>query len=152
MKKEQIENMIDKKIEKSLSEKETIFTINQELCRMSENISKTLTKIEVCVDDFDGVEFDLIEPVRVRYVVHYVRHCRKRKLDLVWLLRKRMIEDLSKIPIEKNLNKLSTERLLKMYKTGMKRNRGMGSERIKRILNDREHIKNGESKTIIHPH
>lgn len=68
------------------------------------------------------------------------------------ILRKRMIEDLSKIPIDENLNKLSTERLLKMYKAGMKRNRGMGSERIKRILNDREHIKNGESKTIIHPH
>ena len=88
MKKEQIENMIDKKIEKSLSEKETIFTINQELSRMSENIAKTLAKNEVSVDDFDGVEFDLIEPVRVRYVVHYVRHCRKRKSDLVWLLAK----------------------------------------------------------------
>ena len=68
------------------------------------------------------------------------------------VLRKRMIEDLSKIPIDENLNKLTTERLLKMYKAGMKRNRGMGSERIKRILNEREHIKKGESKTIIHPH
>jgi len=68
------------------------------------------------------------------------------------VLRKRTIEDLSKIPIDEKLNKLSTERLLKMYKAGMKRNRGMGSERIKRILNEREHIKKGESKTIIHPH
>ena len=88
MKKEQIENMIDKKIEKSLSEKETIFAIKQELSRMSENISKTLAKIEVSVDDFDGMEFDVIEPIRVRYVVHYVRHCRKRKEDLVWMLKK----------------------------------------------------------------
>lgn len=88
MKKEQIENMIDKKIEKSLSEKENISIIMQELSRMSNNIAKTLAKIEVRVDDFDGVEFDFIEPVRVRYVVHYVRHCRKRKTDLVWLLRK----------------------------------------------------------------
>lgn len=68
------------------------------------------------------------------------------------VLRKRTIEDLSKIPIDEKLNKLSTERLLKMYKAGMKRNRGMGSERIKRILNEREHIKKEESKTIIHPH
>jgi hypothetical protein len=88
MKKEQIENMIDKKIEKSLSEKETIFTINQELSRMSENIAKTLAKNEVSVEDYIGMDFDSIEPIRVRYVVHYVRHCRKRKSDLVWLLAK----------------------------------------------------------------
>lgn len=68
------------------------------------------------------------------------------------VLRKRMIKDLSKIPIDEKLNKLSTERLLKMYKVGMKLNRGNGDEKIKRILNEREHIKNGESKTIIHPH
>lgn len=88
MKKEQIENMIDKKIEKSLSEKETVTNIMEELNRMSNNIAKTLAKNEVSVDDFDGVEFDIIEPVRVRYVVHYVRHCKKRRADLVWLLRK----------------------------------------------------------------
>ena len=68
------------------------------------------------------------------------------------VLRKRMIEDLSKIPIDEKLNKLSTERLLKMYKAGMKLNRGNGDEKIKRILNEREHIKKGESKTIIHLH
>lgn len=68
------------------------------------------------------------------------------------VLRKRMIEDLSKIPIDEKLNKLSTERLLKMYKAGMKLNRGNGDEKIKRILNEREHIKKGESKTIIHSH
>ena len=88
MKKEQIENMIDKKIEKSLYEKETLSTIVEELGRMSNNIAKTLSKIEVSVDDFDGLDFDVIEPVRVRYVVHYVRHCIKRKVDLVWLLKK----------------------------------------------------------------
>lgn len=68
------------------------------------------------------------------------------------VLRKRMIEDLSKIPIDENLNKLTTERLLKMYKASMKLNHGNGDEKIKRILNEREHIKKGESKTIIHPH
>jgi len=80
--------MIDKKIEKSLSEKETISTITTELNRMSLNIAKTLAKIEVDVEDYMGMEFDSIEPIRVRYVVHYVRHCRKRKSDLVWLLAK----------------------------------------------------------------
>lgn len=67
-------------------------------------------------------------------------------------LRKRKVEDLSDIEIDEKLNKLSTERLLKMYKAGMKRNNGIGNKSIKRILNEREHIKKGESKTIIHPH
>ena len=90
MRKEQIENMIDKKIEKSLSEKELIGTITEELNRMSANIAKTLVKNEVDVEDYIDMEFESIEPIRVRYVVHYVRHCRKRKEDLKWLLRKRI--------------------------------------------------------------
>jgi len=54
-----------------------------------------------------------------------------------------------KRPEDKRLEKLSTERLLKMYKAGMKRNRGMGNPAIKRILDEREHVKKGEGKTII---
>ena len=53
---------------------------------------------------------------------------------------------------DKRLEKLSTERLLKMYKAGMKRNRGIGNQAIKRILDEREHVKKGEGKTIITPH
>lgn len=53
---------------------------------------------------------------------------------------------------DKRLEKLSTERLLKMYKAGMRRNRGMGNPAIKRILDEREHVKKGEGKTIITPH
>lgn len=90
MKKEQIEVMIDKKIEKSLSEKSYISTITEELDRMSSSMIKTLAKIDVNLEDYIDVDFDLIEPIRVRYVVHYVKHCRKRKLDLKWLLKKRV--------------------------------------------------------------
>jgi hypothetical protein len=57
-----------------------------------------------------------------------------------------------KRPEDKRLEKLSTERLLKMYKAGMKRNRGIGNSAIKRILDEREHVKKGEGKTIIVPH
>ena len=57
-----------------------------------------------------------------------------------------------KRPEDKRLEKLSTERLLKMYKAGMKRNRGIGNPAIKRILDEREHMKKGEGKTIITPH
>jgi hypothetical protein len=104
MKKEQIENMIDKKIEKSLSDKSTISEINEELVRMSTNIAKTLAKIEVNVENYMDMEFETIEPIRVRYVVHYVRHCRKRKSDLVWLVKK-----------ERELNKTS-EQMFKLLK------------------------------------
>lgn len=90
MKKEQIETMIDKKIEKSLSENSYISTITEELNRMSASMIKTLVKIDIRLEDYINIDFDLIEPIRVRYVVHYVKHCRKRKLDLKWLLKKRV--------------------------------------------------------------
>lgn len=93
MKKEQIENMIDKKIEKSLSENSIISKTIEELCVMSSNIIKALSNIEYKVEDYDGIEFDMIKPARARYVVHYVRHCEKRKSDLMWLIKKKELLD-----------------------------------------------------------
>lgn len=58
-------------------------------------------------------------------------------------------EDLSYITVDKELDKLSTEKLLKMYKRGRDRNAGRGSKVIKRILQDREHIQKGETKVVI---
>lgn len=89
MKKEQIENMIDKKIEKSLTDGSTISSVMEELARMSNNLGKTLDKMNLDINRFDGQEFDSIEPIRARYVVHYVRHCESRKGDMVWLVRKK---------------------------------------------------------------
>lgn len=57
--------------------------------------------------------------------------------------------DLSNFPIDPELNKLSTEKLLKMYKKSQKRNKGEGNLKIKRILNDREHIGSKEKKIIV---
>jgi len=62
-------------------------------------------------------------------------------------LSNREVKDLSYIPIDKKLNKLPTNRLLKMYKRSLKLNKGLGNLKIKRILQEREHIQN--SKTII---
>lgn len=59
-------------------------------------------------------------------------------------------EDLSNIKIDKELNKLSTIKLLKMYRKNMSRNNGVGDRRIKRILNEREHIQKGETKIVWH--
>jgi hypothetical protein len=56
----------------------------------------------------------------------------------------RVQSDLSHIKIDKELDKLSTEKLLKMYRRKMKLNRGQGDMSIKRILQDREHIQKGE--------
>jgi len=90
MKKEQIENMIDKKIEKSISEGKTASQLMDELHVMATNIGKTLAKQGYSMEQFDGMEFDSIDPIRIRYVVHYVRHCGRRMKDIVWMTRKRI--------------------------------------------------------------
>jgi hypothetical protein len=53
------------------------------------------------------------------------------------LLRPRKIEDLSYITLNKELDKLPTERLLKMYKRSLKVNKGIGNKAIKRILKEK---------------
>lgn len=90
MKKEQIENMIDKKIEKSISEDKSPAQLMDELHVMATNIGKTLVKQGYSMGQFEGVEFEAIEPIRIRYVVHYVRHCSKRMKDVVWMTKKRI--------------------------------------------------------------
>lgn len=88
MKKEQIENMIDKKIEKSISEGKNMAQIAEELQTMAGNISKTLARQGFTMSQFEGMAFEDIDPIRTRYVVHYVRHCVKRMKDLVWIIKK----------------------------------------------------------------
>jgi hypothetical protein len=46
-------------------------------------------------------------------------------------LLKRAFEDLSHIEVDKELNKISTDKLLKMYRKGMKVNFGRGDIKIK---------------------
>jgi hypothetical protein len=58
-------------------------------------------------------------------------------------------EDLSKIEIDKELDKLSTVKLLKMYKKSLERGRGVGNKKIKRILNDREDLTNNKITKIV---
>jgi hypothetical protein len=65
------------------------------------------------------------------------------------LLAKRVVRDLSFIEIDPILNKLSTEKLLKMYKRNRDRNNGVGDLKIKRILQEREHIQKTPNKIVI---
>jgi hypothetical protein len=62
---------------------------------------------------------------------------------------KRKVQDLSFIPIDPQLDKLSTEKLLKMYKRNRDKNKGVGDLTIKRILQEREHIQKGPNKIKI---
>lgn len=61
----------------------------------------------------------------------------------------RKVEDLSYIEIDPELNKLSTEKLLKIYKHKRDRNKGRGDINIKRILQDREHVQKNPNKIIV---
>ena len=60
----------------------------------------------------------------------------------------RIQKDISNIEIDKDLNRLSTKKLLKMYRRKLKSNKGIGDLKIKRILQDREHVQNGETKIV----
>ena len=152
---------------------ESIIYTEEQLKRLSD-----IRNVKICPnfhEEFKSVKIDYSMSFKVGEPVYYngyhgiitFKHQYTKETIQLWsvkigetehryvkgsVLRKRMIEDLSKIPIDENLNKLTTERLLKMYKASMKLNHGNGDEKIKRILNEREHIKKGESKTIIHPH
>jgi len=64
-------------------------------------------------------------------------------------LLKRKVKDLSHIEIDPELNKLSTEKLLKIYKRRRDKNQGVGNVKIKRILQEREHIQKGPNKIVI---
>lgn len=64
-------------------------------------------------------------------------------------LLKRDKVDLSYIKIDPELNKLPTEKLLKMFRKKRNRNRGVGNIAIKRILEEREHIQSGETKIVV---
>ncbi len=75
-----------------------------------------------------------------------VKDIEYRYVDGTKLLARKKI-DTSHIAVDPKLNKLSTERLLKMFKN--KRVKGVGDIRIKRILDEREHIGTKEKKIVL---
>jgi hypothetical protein len=89
MKKEQIENMIDKKIENKFSTGSIPSQVASELITMSNNINKVLIRENITLDDYRGVEWESIEKVRVKYAIHYIKHCNKRIFDLDWVKSKK---------------------------------------------------------------
>lgn len=89
MKQEQIENMIDKKIENKFSCGSLPIQVVNELITMTNNISKVLVRENITLDDYKDIEWDSIDKVRVKYAVHYIKHCNRRISDMDWIKNKR---------------------------------------------------------------
>lgn len=91
MKKEQIENMIDKKIENKFSTGSVPSQVVNELITMTTNINKVLIKENITLEDYKDVEWESIDKVRVKYAIHYIKHCNKRIFDIDWVKSKKGI-------------------------------------------------------------
>jgi len=88
MKKEQIENMIDKKIENKFSTGSVVGSVIYELNTMMNNIGKVLKRDGFTIEDYKDVQWEDIDKVRVKYAVHYIKHCQRRISDMAWVYEK----------------------------------------------------------------
>ena len=88
MKKEQIENMIDKKIENKFSTGSVVNSVIYDLNIMKDNIAKVLKRDGFTIEDYKDVQWEDIDKVRVKYAVHYIKHCKKRISDMDWVYEK----------------------------------------------------------------
>ena len=88
MKKEQIEIMIDKKIETKFSTGSVVNGVIYDLNIMMDNIGKVLKRDGFTIEDYKDVQWEDIDKVRVKYAVHYIKHCKKRITDMNWLSEK----------------------------------------------------------------
>ena len=88
MKKEQIELMIDKKIETKFSTGSIVNLVIYDLNIMMDNIKKVLKRDGFTIEDYKDVKWEDIDKVRVKYAVHYIKHCTKRISDMTWISKK----------------------------------------------------------------
>ena len=88
MKKEQIENMIDKKIENKFSTGSVVNSVIYDLNIMMDNIGRVLKRDGFTIEDYKDVQWENIDKVRVKYAVHYIKHCKKRISDMTWVYEK----------------------------------------------------------------
>lgn len=88
MKKEQIEQMIDKKIEEKFSTGSVVNRVIYDLNIMMDNIKKVLKRDGFTIEDYKDVQWEDIDKVRVKYAVHYIKHCQRRISDMPWISKK----------------------------------------------------------------
>jgi hypothetical protein len=88
MKKEQIINMIDKKIIQSFSDGLVVSVIQKELVNKKESFTKVVQshKEDFTLEKILNTDWETVGPVRAKYSVFYVQHADKRIKDLDWLL------------------------------------------------------------------
>jgi len=89
MKKEQIEQMIDKKIESKFSCGSIPNHVVCDLITMTNNIGKVLVKENINIEDYKDADWDKIDKARVKYAIHYIKHCNKRIVDMDWIRSKK---------------------------------------------------------------
>jgi len=97
-------------------------------------------------------------------IITYKHHMKSENMPQEWSVRSNGVEyryvsgtymslnkkeDLSKIKIDNELDRLPTIKLLKMYKKSLKRGRGLGNKKIKRILYEREDLTNNDVSKIV---
>lgn len=88
MKKEQIINMIDKKIIQSFTEGLVVSVIQSDLKLKKESFTKVVQNhsAEFTLDKILSTDWETVSPVRAKYSVFYVQHTTKRIEDLEWIL------------------------------------------------------------------
>ena len=88
MKKEQIINMIDKKIIQSFSEGLVVSVIQEELVNKKESFIKVVQshKEDFTLEKILTTDWETVGPIRAKYSLFYVQHADKRIKDLDWLL------------------------------------------------------------------
>jgi hypothetical protein len=85
MKQEKIHESIDNQITKSLVEGHAISIIQSNLKVKIKSFTTTLTKDCIDLNQMFELKFDEISPIRTRFGVTYIKHCKKRIEDLEWI-------------------------------------------------------------------
>jgi len=86
VKKEQIEDIIDEKIGNKFSTGSVVNLVIRDLNIM---INSKINKNKSIVKDYKDIEWDSIENARIKFDIHYIRHCEKRISDMNWISKKR---------------------------------------------------------------
>lgn len=137
MKQEQIENMIDKKIENKFSCGSLPSQVVNELITMTNNISKVLARENVSLSDYVGVEWDSIDKARVKYAIHYIKHCNRRISDMTWVKSKKGVLSINYWEIwrlfkfrEMMLSTKSKKNILEVFKKQIEKTKPLDEEAL----------------------
>jgi len=109
MKRDQIERVIDKKVDDLYEQNYSNDDIIKELCKSKNNMTKVLEKSGSSFDDFENMDFDAITPLKTRYLVQYIKHCNHNINNVNWIDKNRykfLLDDNKIFKLLKLKNKL----------------------------------------------